>query len=236
MRQQVLPAGLEPAALRSLRLSSTGIMRYNRSVYMLDNAQTKHRPRPGATQIEWWRFSLYEIRDGCVRPSDGARLEWYDPWPDFQHTRTQTVGQAPAAAQPAYQSLLKLVHQLEYLPGPTCHPDRLTQKSQALILEWCQQHGLLGVLLSRWEAIRFAPQRDAAGHWAQRRYFRGFGQVIEVQQTTGDVKEGTATVLIHGLNDLTLVEESPSKTWSRFFPSIGFSKQDTFSYPLPYTV
>ena len=50
--------------------------------------------RSGATQGEWWRHSLYEIRDGCIRPAEGADLEWYDPWPDFQRTRAQTVGQA----------------------------------------------------------------------------------------------------------------------------------------------
>ena len=31
-------------------------------------------------------------------------------------------------------------------------------------------------------------------------------------------------------------EESPSKTWSRFFPSVELSQQDTFAYPQPYTV
>jgi hypothetical protein len=179
---------------------------------------------------------LYEIRDGCIRPAEGAKLGWYDPWPDFQRTRAQTIGQAPAAAQPGYQSLLKLVHQLEYLPGQKHSPDRLTQKSRALILEWCQQHGLLGVLLSRWEAIRLAPQHGDADRWMQRSYFRGFGQVIQVQRTKGDVRDQTANVLIRGLNDLTLEEESPSQTWSRFFPSVEFSKRDTFAYPQPYTV
>jgi hypothetical protein len=210
-------------------------MRYNVSVHMLDNAKTRSRPLKWVAEGEWWRFSMYEIRDGSIRPAEGAKLEWYDPWPDFQRTRAQTVGQAPAAAQPGYQSLMKLVHQLEYLPGLR-YPDCLTQKSQALILEWCHQHGLLGVLLSRWEAISLAPRHDEADQWAQRRYFRGFGQVVQVQKTTGDVKDGTATVLIHGLNDLTLVDEPPSKTWGRFFPSIEFSKRDTFSYPRPYTV
>jgi len=180
---------------------------------------------------------LYEIRDGCIRPAEGADLEWYDPWPDFQRTRAQTVGQAPGAAQPAYQSLLKLVHQLEYLPGQKRHPYGLTPKSQTLILEWCQQHGLLGVLLSRWEAISLAPQHYEKGdRWVQRKYVRGFGQVIQFQETTGDVKDGTATVLIHGLNDLKLKEEPPGETWSRFFPHIEHSKRDTFSYPQPYTL
>jgi hypothetical protein len=228
--------GFERAILRSLRLSCNRRIRDNQSVTRLDNAQTRRRPRPGATAGAWWRFSVYEIRDGCIRPAEGAKLEWYDPWPDFQHTRAQTVGQAPAASQPAYQSLMKLVHQLEYLPGQTRYPDCLSQKSQALLLEWCRQNGLLGVLLSRWEAISVAPQQEKAGHWVQWRYFRGFGQVQQVQEARGDVEDRTATVLIHGLNDLALTEEAPSETWSRFFPGVEFSKRNTFAYPQPYTV
>ena len=130
---------------------------------------------------------------------------------------------------------MKLVRQLEYVPERPRYPDCLAQKSQALILEWCQQHGLLGVLLSRWEAISLAPQPDEAGQWFQRRYSRGFGQALQVCETTGDVKDRPATVLIRGWNDFTLAEESPSKTWSRFFPSVEFFERDTFSYPQPYT-
>ncbi|MCU1338458.1 MAG: hypothetical protein JWO19_4039 [Bryobacterales bacterium] len=210
--------------------------RYTRSVYMLDNAQTKGRPRALATEGDWWRFSLYEIRDGCIRPADGAKLEWYSPWPGFELSRTQTVGQTPAATQPNYQSLMKLVHQLEYLPGETRYPDCLSQKSQGLILDWCQRNGLLGVLLSRWEAISLAPRHDHAARCVQRRYFRGFGQVIQVQEITIASEDRNATVLIHGLDDLTPAEEAPSKTWARFFPSVGFSERDTFAYPQPYTV
>src|ERR1700738_3127979 len=102
------------------------------------------RPRIWATKGDWWRFSLYEIRDGCIRPAVGAKLEWYDPWPDFQGTHAQTVGQAPAATQPAYQDLMKLVHHLEFRPGPRRYPGCLTQRSLDSILEWCQQYGLLG--------------------------------------------------------------------------------------------
>src|SRR4051812_22225157 len=93
------------------------------SWHKMDSAQTHKRRRPGATEGEWWRFSSYEIRQGCIRPAERAKLEWYDPWPDFQHTRTQTIGQAPAAIQPAYQSLIKLVRQLEYFPGNKSNPD-----------------------------------------------------------------------------------------------------------------
>jgi hypothetical protein len=203
-------------------------------VKLSDNAQTL-KPRPGTTEGDWWRFSSYEIRDGCIRPAAGAQLDWYDPWPEFQGTRTQTVGQAPGAAQPAYQSLMKLVHQLEYRPGRKRYPDCLTERSQNSILEWCQQHGLLGVLLSRWDAISLAPQRDSKGRWVQHRYFRGFGQAIQTHEISGDVEDRKASVLIHGLNDPAPAEESPSKTWSRFFPTVEFSQRDSFPYPAPYS-
>lgn len=196
------------------------------------NRHDKFAPR--ATEGDWWRFELYEIRDGCIQPAEGAKLEWYDPWPDFQGTPNQTVGQSPTV-QRGYQSLLKLVQRLEYVPGKTSYPDCLSQKSQALILEWCQEYGLLGVLLSRWEYISIAPQRNESGDWMQRKYFRGFGQVIQTQERRGNVEDQTAAVLIHGPNDLTLAQESPRETWSRFFPSVPRAEQDTFSYPQPYT-
>ena len=130
---------------------------------------------------------------------------------------------------------MKLVNQLEYIPGRTHYPDCLAEKSQALILEWCLQHGLLGVLLSRWEAIRLAPTEHGVERWSQRSYFRAFGQVVQVQTVTGDVKDRSATVLIHALDDFKLEEETPSSTWSRFFPTVKFSKRDALSYPQPYT-
>jgi len=32
------------------------------------------------------------------------------------------------------------------------------------------------------------------------------------------------------------VEEPPSRTWGKFFPSVRFADRDTFPYPRPYTV
>src|SRR6202043_427008 len=117
-------------------------------------------------------FSSYQLEDGCIRPAPGAELERYDPWPAFQGTRGLTIGQTPGAAQPAYQSLMELVHRLEYRPGHGRYPACLTLELQQLILDWCRQHGLLGILLSRWEAIRLNPHRDDRSEvWRQHSYF-----------------------------------------------------------------
>ncbi len=141
----------------------------------------------------------------------------------------------PVALQPGYHSLVTLVDQLEYLPGPRRYPDCLTQRSLAAILEWCQQYGPLGVLLARWESISLAPQQQGVGRWSQQRYIKAFGQIIQVQTATGDVQDRRGMVSIHGLDDLTQVEESASKNWGRFFPSVEVSKRDAFPYPQPYT-
>ncbi len=130
---------------------------------------------------------------------------------------------------------MKLLEQLKSIPGWERYPGRVDEKSQALILEWCQQHGLLGVLLSRWEAIRLAPTDHGEERGSQLSYFRAIGDRIQAQMVTGDVDDRSATVLIHALDNFKLEEEAPSDTWSRFFPSVQFSKRDAFSYPEPYT-
>ena len=56
-----------------------------------------------------------------------------------------------------------------------------------------------------------------------------------MNETTGDLKDRLPTVLIHDLNSLQVTEESPERTWSRFFPSVEFSERNTFPYPQPYT-
>src|SRR5579871_1394668 len=194
----------------------------------------KRKPLPRATEGGWWRFSMYEIRGSYICPKEGSKLEWYDAWPEFEGTRAETIGQAPFATQPDYQSLLELAEGLQYGPGLRRYPHCVTQQSQQSILDWCRRHGLLGILLSRWETLYLAPQL-VSDRWVQQSYFRGFGQAIEIRENTGDVEDRKARVLLRGLDDPALIEESPSKTWSKFFPSVAISASETFPYPAPYT-
>ncbi|HSP70470.1 MAG TPA: hypothetical protein VLN48_22245 [Bryobacteraceae bacterium] len=93
----------------------------------------------------------------------------------------------------------------------------------------------MGVLLSRWEAIALAPQEDGPGRFVQRRYIRGTGQAIQVLETSGDAGDQKASVIMHGLENLNPIEETPGKTWYKFFPSVEFGKRETFQYPIPYS-
>jgi hypothetical protein len=177
---------------------------------------------------EWWRFDRYEIKDGCIQPAAAAQICRYNPADGFTTNR-------PNHVQPAYQSLVKLVGRIKFHPGPRRFPRCLTEDSQAEILDWCNQYGLLGVLLSHWEAITLAPQRSESGTWIQHRYLRAQGQTVEDIVSSGDVCERPPSVLIRGLRDFHLVEETPHHTWARFFPSVEWGKRNTYAYPLPYT-
>lgn len=183
--------------------------------------------RLASAQGHWWRFDRYEIKGGSIQPAPGARLHWYDPWDEFGKTRTHND------VQPPYRSLLKLARGLQF-PSQR-YPDRVAKVSQEAILQWCEKHGLLGVLLSQWEAIRLAPQAGKADQFTSTRYVRAFGQSIFISEGSGNVGDRKPSVLLHGLNDLDLVEETPDKTWSQFFPSVEWGNRNTYAYPLPYT-
>jgi hypothetical protein len=195
----------------------------------------ENRPDPRPTEGLWWRFSSYEIERGCIRPTAGAKLEWYDPWRGFGETRKLTIGQSPGASQPNYQSLLKLVRALEYRSGARRYPDCLAESSQTRILEWCSEHGLLGVLLTRWQSIRLAAQRHEEGLDRQFIYARGPGQTIETRVIVGDIEQPAASVTLRELNGYQLFEEPPNTTWRWFFPAINPKDGDRHQYPKPYT-
>lgn len=193
------------------------------------------RDRKAASEGVWWRSTQYEISQGWIRPTAKSKLERYNPWREFWESRNHTVGQAPFADQPPYQSLMKLVHGLEYKDGPRRYPACLTPQSLDSITNWCRDHGPLGVLLSRWEAITLAATPGDSEEIVQRRYVRGPGRLIQVIQSSGEMGDGRGSVVIHALHDMEPKVEPPQQTWCSFFPSVNFAQQDTFQYPLPYT-
>ena len=104
----------------------------------------------------WWRFDHYEIRDGYIRPAPGAELKEYDPWAVYRAGRAQGNG-----AKVPYLSLLEL---LDNKPTGEQRLYTLSPESEASVLSWCREFGLLGVLLQRTLSIVLAPrlERDVA--------------------------------------------------------------------------
>jgi hypothetical protein len=183
------------------------------------------------TQYGWWRFDRYEIEGAVIRPASGSRLSWYDPWADFQQVRNQTSG------QPAYVELAQLASILRADPATKGNLTGLSPESRSKMLEWCNRHGLLGVLLGRWASVTLSPQwnvRDRRLH-KQVRYLRGYGTGVDICQTAGDQSPARPGVLIHALHDLNIKEEALAETWCRFFPSVPERERETFAYPMPYS-
>jgi hypothetical protein len=184
------------------------------------------------TQYGWWRFDRYEIQNAVIRPAPGSRVSSYDPWADFQQIRNQTNG------QPAYMELVRLASILRADPATKGHLTGLSPDSQSKILAWCDRHGLLGVLLGRWESVTLSPQETGRdpGLRTQVRYLRGHGTTVGMYQTTGDLPAARSGVVIHALHDLNTKEERLEETWYRFFPSVPERERETFAYPVPYSL
>jgi hypothetical protein len=183
------------------------------------------------TQYGWWRFDRYEIEGAVIRPASGSLLSWYDPWADFQQIRNQTSG------QPAYVELARLASILRADPATKGYLTRLSPNSCSEILAWCDRHGLLGVLLGRWESVTLSPQRNVRDRrlHTQVRYLKGYGTTVGEYETRGDQPPSRSGILIHGLSDLNIKEEVLAETWCCFFPSVPERERESFAYPIPYS-
>jgi hypothetical protein len=100
----------------------------------------------------WWRWTKYELRRGYLRKGRGATLERYFPLDRHQHERGGQRGRTPP-----YASLIRLSDRLSY-DGK----GGLDAGSTAAIVNWCNEHGLLGVLLHEVQEARFAPRWERA--------------------------------------------------------------------------
>ncbi|MFN7939869.1 MAG: hypothetical protein U0R19_41465 [Bryobacteraceae bacterium] len=126
----------------------------------------------------WWKASEYDMVGGTVVMASGASLSEYDPWPQFLENR----GKYRVVHQP-YVPFLNLHPQLEALgecgieptaTPPYCADGSTTRgprnEADDLILSWCEQHGLLGILQTRFSLIR-TPTKEhyrRGGRWNTR--------------------------------------------------------------------
>jgi hypothetical protein len=113
----------------------------------------------------------------------------------------------------------------------------VSQESQSQILAWCERHGLLGALLSRWVLVTLAPRSTVHDSRLrrQKRYIRLYGTDVGIRRTEGNLDRICSSILIHPLNDLCIQEETLTKTWSNFFPSVPRQDRETYAYPVPYS-
>jgi hypothetical protein len=101
---------------------------------------------------EWFRWSQYEIRDGIIVPALASPVV-YDPWKTYR----ENVGKYRTVEQP-YVALLELQRGLEQAGSRGVLPSYIystrsvapvsgaRNEADEMILQWCNSHGLLGLL------------------------------------------------------------------------------------------
>lgn len=137
---------------------------------------------PSLIVTEWPRFSAYEFKETTfgevIAPTKGSKLEWYAPlqeglnataFTELQHILGPTMRSEKhwvftsryAAALGPHGSL----GSGGWMQERWAWPLRLTRHRRCELLEWCSQHGLLGVLLERLHSLCLPPRvvRDYVG-------------------------------------------------------------------------
>lgn len=184
----------------------------------------------------WWRFNRYELVDGYIQRADDERMRLvgYSPWQDY---RRSTAAQQLESQQPPYVSLLRLLDHIEPLPA---NHGRLQPQSEAAILKWCSEHGLLGTLFSLVQTVVLQPRlvkqawashgpvrctfsRTGAG-WRQDFVTRK-GPVAVTDEHESQFNQGALVdsddidwqphvIRYRSLRDTTLVREPLESTWA----------------------
>ena len=202
-----------------------------------------HRTRKPLKPLvaQWWKFTRYELKDGYIRPAPDATLSAYDPW-----------SEPPRGADTAYASLANLVPRgWDAGDNGTVSPD-----TAAAVLAWCQQYGLLGVLLQRIEKVVLQAWTEDAKAILQewngteeerdryqirvqfRRNPRGWQPTIKHDLIVEgeSAPDDPAGVMLHPIDDsVEMVFEPFGETWARFFPSVPHDQRESYRYPVPLT-
>ena len=206
----------------------------------------------------WKRWSRYELVGGAITPAAGAKLGEWDPWKGFR----ANVGKYRTVEQP-YVVLLELRRQLQDVEERTGalptqrsegksldRPKVPSAPADELIREWCNMHGLLGllpVLCSRMQLAGQIREREEPESvqidWVQ--YFRDGGDWRAHTDSEGESgpgandyaerRIGAAKATVTWVRAITHARyEDPFEALKDFFPRLE-AGQTTFIPPQPQT-
>lgn len=202
----------------------------------------------------WWRFTRYQMRKGYIRPARGAKLVAYDPlekWSETRasHRRSFQIG----VSMTPYQSLMDLLASLRYQrPGEASQeisrfslerdpsPPPLSTDSEARLLAWCADWGLLGVLPHFVRQVTLTPPNEP--QWNSTREWEAHFQV-QYNWTSRGWQERLFRTLQDSWIPAGVLYEAGGRlghdqltgVWSTFFPDVPVEQRAVFPYPLPLT-
>ena len=205
---------------------------------------------PTAMALEtgcWWRFDQYEISPkGIIMPWKRARLERYDPWTNYHELKGKRDRK-----EPPYQAFLQLCAAL-YPQGVWRSPFPVARGREQLVLNWCNQHGLLGILLEYTFLLNLHPAHRPRRRGDEpdlelayvKRGARRFGYGDHLRSLTSKKSSKPFVILenfadhsklVGGFPPFDVVTEPLPKTWHLFFPRVPNVKAENYNYPFPYT-
>ncbi|MDP2857690.1 MAG: hypothetical protein Q8P50_06880 [Bacillota bacterium] len=157
----------------------------------------------------WWRFDEYQVTQGHIMPSPGAKLVDYDPFALYRATwdREGKAKRRSLGNHPAYVELMHLAGR------PHDHN---------AIEQWCSKHGLLGLLQFR--LVRLVHQADDAMQVVESPQRREVHMELD-EMIMDSLAKPARALFFTATGDIA--DRSPVETLKPYFPSIEVSKFST---------
>lgn len=121
---------------------------------------------------KWWKFDRYRICEaGFIRrslhilPAGGAKLIEYNPWAQWGRDR-RVVGQSIESPYRRFLDMVgrlrcktPIVKRLSEIPSSiwVSHSEQLMDDSKTMIVQWCHEQGLLGLMPHSISQVVLAP-------------------------------------------------------------------------------
>lgn len=205
---------------------------------------------------KWYRCSEYVIRDGYIRPASKSTLCEYDPWAVYYQERlTKKRGVA------LWQPLCEIGREVERLHAQQGMGS--DEKLHQMVLAFCREYGLLGILLHQVHQVVFEPRwehvsEQLANHWQQQegmtedeankhryitvRYRRDPKEGWAIQrhilsaadeQVEVDPSWQRGVLLQPAIDQADLAFEDIRKTFAEYFPGVSKAEWIVYRPPLP---
>ena len=199
--------------------------------------------------VKWYRASNYEYFNGVIVPAADATVEEYDPWEGFEagtggYQPTGEYTRARYRGIPLYLQIINLVDDLDRLreewdgaadTASKRKAERHRRKYEKTLLDWCRDHGLLGIYPHELISAENPPMKNKRGVWYQWRCWASGSKIQESFSKAAGVAE--ARVMLERPDEVWVpshIEVDAANINSRFFPRRAGKSASRLPMQLPW--